>query len=132
MQPSVIGASASSSVWAIVDIEENYSLSPLAGKGKASLWHLEFAAGFQGLAALFKAAMPVLRETEGVLVVRCLRCGHDSKLSPRFLTRFGLKPNTPISAFVKRLRCSECGSGSVMAKRIIQAINEQGHQKRRA
>jgi hypothetical protein len=35
MQPSVMGASASSSVRAIVDIAENYSFSPLAGRGKA-------------------------------------------------------------------------------------------------
>jgi hypothetical protein len=126
----MIGASASSSVWAIVDIEENYSLSPLAGKGKRRYGILSLPLDSKGWRPYLKGAMPVLRETEGVLVVCCLRCGHDSKLSPRFLTRFGLKPNTPISAFVKRLRCSECGSGSVMAKRIIQAINEQGHQKR--
>jgi hypothetical protein len=35
MQPSVMGASASSSVRAIVDIAENYSFSPLVGRGKA-------------------------------------------------------------------------------------------------
>src|SRR4029077_18326011 len=102
------------------------------GRGKRRYGILCLPLDSKGWRPYLKGAMPVLRETEGVLVVRCLRCGHDSKLSPRFLTRFGLKPNTPISAFVKRLRCSECGSGSVMAKRIIQAINEQGHQKRRA
>jgi hypothetical protein len=35
MQPSVMGASAASSVRAIVDIAENYSFFPLAGRGKA-------------------------------------------------------------------------------------------------
>ena len=74
----------------------------------------------------------VLRETSGVLVVRCLSCGHKAKLSRQVLARFGLKPDAPISAFVKRLRCSQCGSGSVMAKRLTQLVADQGRQKRRA
>jgi hypothetical protein len=39
--------------------------------------------------------------------------------------RFGLKPDAPISAFVKRLRCTECGSGSVMAKRLMVRTGTQ-------
>jgi ribosomal protein S27E len=76
--------------------------------------------------------MSVLRETGGVLVVRCLHCGHEAGLSRQALARFGLKPDAPISTFVKRLRCSECGSGSVMAKRIAAPIAAPGRQKRRA
>jgi ribosomal protein S27E len=74
----------------------------------------------------------VLRETGGVLVVRCLHCGHEAKLSRQVLVRFGLKPDAPTSAFVKRLRCTECGSGSVMAKRLTQSVAEQSRQMRRA
>jgi DNA-directed RNA polymerase subunit RPC12/RpoP len=75
-------------------------------------------------------AMSVLRKTSGVLVVRCLRCGHEAKLSRQVLARFGVKPDAPITAFVKRLRCSECGSGSVMAKRTTQPTADQGHRRR--
>ena len=39
----------------------------------------------------------------------------QKRLSPRALAAFGSKPNIPIAAFVKRLRCARCGSGSVMA-----------------
>jgi hypothetical protein len=46
--------------------------------------------------------------------------------------RFGLNPDAPISTFDKRLRCSKCGSGSVMAKRITQATAAQDQRKRRA
>ena len=74
----------------------------------------------------------MLRETGGVLVVRCLHCGHEAKLPRQVLARFGLKPDAPISTFVKRLRCSECASGSVMAKRIAAPVTAQGRQKRRA
>ena len=45
------------------------------------------------------------------IVVRCLRCRHEGSLSEQSLIRFGLKQDAPISAFVKRLRCSKCGSG---------------------
>jgi hypothetical protein len=67
-----------------------------------------------------------------VVVVRCLSCQHKGALSRNDLTRFGLKPEAPITAFVKRLRCSECGSASVMAKRTMQPNSEQDRRKRRA
>ena len=57
-----------------------------------------------------------------VVLVRCLHCHHRSTLSPQALAAFGIKPNVPIAAFVKRLRCTKCGSGSVMANRV--AANE--------
>jgi SOS response associated peptidase (SRAP) len=48
----------------------------------------------------------------GAVVVRCLRCRHESNLSDQVLARYGLKPDAPISTFVKRLRCHKCGSQS--------------------
>jgi hypothetical protein len=45
-----------------------------------------------------------LRETRGVVVVRCLHCGHEGSLSRTAVVRFGLDPNAPIAAYVKRLR----------------------------
>ena len=51
------------------------------------------------------------------ILVTCLRCRHEGSLASSVLERFGLSANAPISAFVKRLRCSKCGSGSVAAKR---------------
>jgi hypothetical protein len=63
-----------------------------------------------------------VKAIELVVQVRCLHCRHKSILSSEMLASFGVKPKTPIAAFVKRLRCSNCGSGSVMANRI--ASNE--------
>jgi ribosomal protein S27E len=70
----------------------------------------------------------------GMVVVRCLRCRHEAILSDQALVRFGLKPDAPISTFVKRLRCHECGSGSVMASRQsgLSERTKSGTQKRRA
>ena len=42
--------------------------------------------------------------------VQCLRCGHFSVLTPDMLSHLAIAPNTPIAAFVKRLRCRKCGS----------------------
>ena len=72
----------------------------------------------------------MLREAGGILAIRCLHCGHEARLSRQTLARFGLKPDAPISTFVKRLRCSECGS--VIAKRIAAPLAAQSRQKRRA
>ena len=41
----------------------------------------------------------------------------------------GLDPTAPITAFVKRLRCSKCGSGS-LAKRFIHATAEERSSRR--
>ena len=49
--------------------------------------------------------------------VQCLRCGHFGVLTPNVLSRLAIGPNTPIAAFVKRLRCRKCGSQSVLATR---------------
>jgi hypothetical protein len=50
--------------------------------------------------------------------VRCMRCQHRSSIDATALGRFGLKADAPIAAFIKRLRCSKCGSGSVIAQRV--------------
>jgi hypothetical protein len=76
--------------------------------------------------------MSAWRETRGVVVVHCLHCGHEGSLSRTALVRFGLDPNAPIAAYVKRLRCSKCGSSSVMAKRTTQPNTEHDRRKRRA
>jgi hypothetical protein len=70
----------------------------------------------------------------GTVVARCLRCRHEATLSDQALVQFGLKPEAPISTFVKRLRCHKCGSGSVMATRqpALPQRNKSGTQKRRA
>ena len=65
-----------------------------------------------------------------VIVVRCMWRRHAGLLSEQSLIRFGLKQDAPISAFVKRLRCSERGSGSVMARRPLPS--SQTDHKRRA
>jgi hypothetical protein len=45
-------------------------------------------------------------------------CRHRSTLDAAALVRFGLRPDSPIASFVKRLRCSKCGGGSVTAERV--------------
>jgi DNA-directed RNA polymerase subunit RPC12/RpoP len=51
-----------------------------------------------------------MRATNLVMLVRCLHCSHKSILNERTLAAFGLLPDAPILAFVKRLRCSKSGS----------------------
>jgi hypothetical protein len=55
--------------------------------------------------------------TESGVTVQCLRCGHVGVLNRETLSRLAIAPNTPIAAFVKRLRCHKCGSQSVLATR---------------
>jgi hypothetical protein len=52
------------------------------------------------------------RKVQDAVVVRCQHCGHEAGLSRDAL---GLGPESPVSAFVKRLRCSKCGSRNVTA-----------------
>ena len=59
-----------------------------------------------------------MKTADLVVLVRCLHCHHRSTLDPQTLAAFGIKPDAPIAAFVKRLRCTKCGSGSVMATRV--------------
>jgi RNase P subunit RPR2 len=49
------------------------------------------------------------------IVVLCLHCRHKGVMDEEVISDFGLKPNAPIASFVKRFRCSKCGSGSVLA-----------------
>ncbi len=71
-----------------------------------------------------------MRQADLVVMVRCLHCAHKSILSNEALTRFGIKPDAPIAGFVKRLRCSRCGSGSIMASRV--STNEAAARRLRA
>jgi hypothetical protein len=57
------------------------------------------------------------KRAEANIQVRCMTCRHEGVISERELKRFGLRPGSPISSFIKRLRCRKCGSGSVMATR---------------
>ena len=69
-----------------------------------------------------------MKPAELVVQVRCLKCNHTSFLNDRDLIEFGVTENAPIVAFVKRLRCTKCGSGSVMANRV--AKTEQAARRR--
>lgn len=51
------------------------------------------------------------------IVVHCLHCRHEAVLTAAELLAHGVKPDAPIAGFVRRLRCTHCGSGSVLAKR---------------
>jgi hypothetical protein len=39
-----------------------------------------------------------------------MRCRHRSTLDAAALKRFGLKADARITSFVKRLRCTKCGT----------------------
>ena len=56
--------------------------------------------------------------------VECLRCGHRGLLRETDLPRFGEKPDAPIAAFIKRLKCRQCGSQSVRAFRTNAGSSE--------
>ena len=43
-----------------------------------------------------------MRTAALIVMVRCLHCRHKSILTPQALAAFGVKPNAPIAAFVKR------------------------------
>ena len=62
--------------------------------------------------------------------VTCLRCRHEGSLAASALERVGLSANAPISAFVKRLRCSKCGSGSVAARRNRSEVVSASSKRR--
>ena len=65
------------------------------------------------------------------VAMRCLRCRHEGPLSRAEFARFGLKLDAPIAAFVKRLRCSKCGSASVMARRVSRELAVHPPRQRR-
>ena len=52
--------------------------------------------------------------------VECLRCRHVGRLSDAELARRGIKAGAPIASFIKRLRCTKCGSHSVAATRPVE------------
>ena len=60
------------------------------------------------------ATMPVR------IKVECLHCNHCGVLPESDLPRYGIKPDAPIAAFIKRLTCRACGSHSVRAFRCNQ------------
>jgi hypothetical protein len=59
-----------------------------------------------------------------------MRCRHEAILDASALASFDVKPNTPIAAFVQRLRCTNCGSASVMANRIFETEARARRAKR--
>jgi hypothetical protein len=63
---------------------------------------------------------PSRQQGSAAIVVRCLHCRHEAILKPADLVAHGVKPDSPIAGFVRRLKCSQCGSGSVLAKRIAK------------
>jgi hypothetical protein len=66
----------------------------------------------------------VLR-TEPTVTVECLSCRHVGVLTGAALSRRAITPSTPIAAFVKRLRCSKCGSRNVLATRKPAAQSQK-------
>ena len=66
------------------------------------------------------------------IVVRCLHCRHEAVLTSTELVAHGVKPDSPIAGFVRRLKCSQCGSGSVLAKRSAKPVPKPGRQRRSA
>lgn len=105
-------------VWAMVELRSGRSgRVPKPAAGKAAGSPLRPPSRLQGAAAI---------------VVRCLHCRHEAVLSPADLVAHGLKPDSPIAAFVRRLKCSQCGSGSVLAKRVAKAEPRATRQRRSA
>lgn len=65
------------------------------------------------LLGMFERAL----RAEPAVTVECLSCRHVGVLTGAALSRLAITPGTPIAAFVKRLRCSKCGSRNVLATR---------------
>jgi len=84
-------------------------------------------------AAASRLVEPQLRpQGGGAILVRCLQCRHEAILSATDLVAHGVKPDSPIAGFVRRLKCRECGSGSVLAKRIAKPAPKPTRQRRSA
>jgi hypothetical protein len=66
------------------------------------------------------------------VVVECLTCGHTNVLTREALSRFSIGANTPIAAFIKRLRCRRCGSQSVLAARKPRLRKRHNRNQRHA
>jgi hypothetical protein len=67
--------------------------------------------------------MSIPRSQDGrtATAVLCMTCRHRSQIDAAALARFGVKADAPIASYVKRLRCSHCGSGNVIARRVRAA-----------
>jgi hypothetical protein len=63
----------------------------------------------------------LVKPAKSVVLVRCLHCRHEGILDDAALARFGVSSTAPIASFVKRLRCTSCGSASVMVNRIFES-----------
>jgi Transposase, Mutator family len=59
-----------------------------------------------------------------------VRLGRLGRLTVSALQRFGFSENAPITVFVKRLRCSKCGSGSVAARRTRSEVVSASSKRR--
>jgi hypothetical protein len=77
-----------------------------------------------------RQAEPRVRaQSADAIVVRCLHCRHQAVLSGADLAAHGVTPDSPIAGFVRRLKCSECGSGSVLAKRVMKPQPKAAHRR---
>ena len=90
---------------------------------------VELRSGRSGRVAKPAAGKPA---AAAVVVVRCLHCRHEAVLSGADLVAHGVKPDSPIAGFVRRLKCSKCGSGSVLAKRMTRPEPKPAQQRRSA
>jgi len=59
-----------------------------------------------------------------------MRCRHEAVLDACALASFDVRANAPIATFVTRLRCTNCGSASVMANRIFASEARARRAKR--
>jgi hypothetical protein len=73
-----------------------------------------------------------VKPAKSVILVRCLYCRHEGILDDAALARFGVNSTAPIASFVKRLRCTNCGSASVMVSRIFESEASVRRAQRRA
>jgi hypothetical protein len=74
----------------------------------------------------------VVKPAKSVILVRCLHCRHEGILDDAALARFGVNSTAPIASFVKRLRCTKCGSASVMVSRIFETEASARRAQQRA
>jgi hypothetical protein len=74
---------------------------------------------------IFSGMSERVLSAEPTVTVECLSCRHVGVLTGATLSRFAIMPDTPIATFVKRLRCSRCGSRSVLATRKPPARSQR-------
>ena len=111
-QERTSGGPAETKVWRL-----HWRLWTPAESAAASRYPLGVGSKSGNNLPIFSGMFDRALRVEPTVTVECLSCRHVGVLTRAALSRLAITPDTPIATFVKRLRCSKCGSRNVLATR---------------